>query len=217
MSTRRTAPTPRSGDDRPLPRLDEGDKPEIAPPLGGVFFPRIAERLFDARTILIHGEITSRLAQEVTAQLLALATDSDEDVTIFLHSNGGHVEAGDSIHDMVKFVRPRVRMVGTGWVASAGTHIYLAAQKDLRVCLPNTRFLIHQPLGGVGGRATDIGIEAEQILKMRERLNRTISDATGQPMERVQKDTERNHWMSAEEAIEYGIVSRIIQSSDELG
>ena len=200
--------------DAPRPRLD--DKPELQPPLGGVFFPRVAERLFEARTILIHGEITSRLAQEVTAQLLALAADSDEDVTIFLHSNGGHVEAGDSIHDMVQFVRPVVRMVGTGWVASAGTHVYLSAQKEHRVCLPNTRFLIHQPLGGVGGRATDIGIEAEQILKMRERLNRTIAEATGQPLERVAKDTERNFWMSAEEAIEYGIVARIVGSSDEL-
>ncbi|MDX1648713.1 MAG: ATP-dependent Clp protease proteolytic subunit [Myxococcota bacterium] len=192
------------------------EKPDLQPPLGGVFFPRVAERLFEARTILIHGEITSRLAQEVTAQLLALAADSDEGVTIFLHSNGGHVEAGDSIHDMVQFVRPVVRMVGTGWVASAGTHVYLSAQKEHRVCLPNTRFLIHQPLGGVGGRATDIGIEAEQILKMRERLNRTIAEATGQPLERVAKDTERNFWMSAEEAIEYGIVARIVGSSDEL-
>jgi ATP-dependent Clp protease protease subunit len=198
-------------------RLDDGpDKPELQPPLGGVFFPRVAERLFEARTILIHGEITSRLAQEVSAQLLALAADSDDDVTIFLHSHGGHVEAGDSIHDMVQFVRPVVRMVGTGWVASAGTHVFLAAQKEHRVCLPNTRFLIHQPLGGVGGRATDIGIEAEQILKMRERLNRTIAEATGQPLERVAKDTERNFWMSADEAIEYGIVSRIVGSSDEL-
>jgi ATP-dependent Clp protease protease subunit len=195
-------------------RLDE--KPELQPPIGGVFFPRIAERLFEARTILIHGEITSRLAQEVTAQLLALSAESEEDVTVFLHSNGGHVEAGDSIHDMVRFVRPVVKMVGTGWVASAGTHIYLAAQREHRVCLPNTRFLIHQPLGGVGGRATDIGIEAEQILRMRERLNRAIAEATGQPLERVAKDTERNYWMSAEEAIEYGIVSRIVSSSDEL-
>lgn len=195
--------------------MDSPTEPHL--PLGGVFFPRVAERLFEARTVLIHGEITSRLAQEVTAQLLAMAAESDEGITIFLHSNGGHVEAGDSIHDIVRFVRPAVTMVGTGWVASAGTHIYLAAQKERRLCLPNTRFLIHQPLGGVGGRATDIGIEAEQILKMRERLNRTIAEATGQPLEQIAKDTERNHWMSASEAIEYGIVSRVVRSADELG
>jgi ATP-dependent Clp protease protease subunit len=188
---------------------------DLFPPAGS-FFPKIAERLFKSRTILIHGEITSKLAQEVTAQLLALAAEGDDPITIFIHSEGGHVEAGDTIHDMVKFVKPRVRMVGTGWVASAGTHIFLASEKEDRTCLPNTRFLIHQPHGGVGGRATDIVIEAEQILKMRERLNRVIADATGQSLEKVVKDTERNHWMSAEDACAYGIVGRIIQSSEDL-
>ena len=143
----------------------------------------------------------SRLAQQVTAQLLALAAAGDDPITIFIHSEGGHVEAGDTIHDMIRFVKPKVRMVGTGWVASAGTHIYLAADKKDRYCLPNTRFMIHQPLGGVGGKATDIRIEAEEILKARERLNRTIADATGQPLERVAKDTDRNYWMSPEEAL----------------
>ena len=122
--------------------------------LSNPFF-RIADRLFEARTLLIHGEITSQLAQQVTAQLLALEADGDDPITIFIHSEGGHVEAGDSIHDMIRFVKPRVRMVGTGWVASAGTHIYLSVPKEDRFCLPNTRFMIHQPLGGVGGRATD--------------------------------------------------------------
>ena len=117
---------------------------------------------------------------------------------------------------MIKFVKPEVRIVGTGWVASAGTHIYLAADKDRRFCLPQTRFMIHQPLGGVGGSASDIRIEAEEILKARERLNQTIADATGQPLERVAQDTDRNHWMSPEEAQEYGIVGRIIASADEL-
>ena len=178
---------------------------------------KILERLFQSRTVLIHGEVDSRLAQSVTAQLLALAAESDEPITIFIHSEGGHVEAGDSIHDLVRFVKPRVRMIGTGWVASAGTHIYLAAAKKDRFCLPNTRFMIHQPLGGIGGRATDIRIEAEEILKARERLNKTIADATGQPLERVEKDTDRNYWMSPEEALEYGIVGKIIKSAAELG
>jgi ATP-dependent Clp protease protease subunit len=183
---------------------------------GDLFQSKIAERLLDARTILIVGEITSKLAQQVTAQLLAMASDSDDDITIFLHSEGGHVESGDTLHDMIRFVKPRVKMVGTGWVASAGTHIYLAVPREDRFCLPNTRFLIHQPQGGMGGQAADIRIEAEEMLKTRERLNQTLADATGQPLEKVQADTERNHWMSPEEAREYGIVGTIISSSDEL-
>ncbi len=177
---------------------------------------KIFERLFQSRTVLIHGEVDSRLAQQVTAQLLALSAAGDDPITVFIHSEGGHVEAGDSIHDLVRFVKPRVRMIGTGWVASAGTHIYLAAAKKDRFCLPNTRFMIHQPLGGIGGRATDIRIEAEEILKARERLNKTIADATGQPLERVAKDTDRNYWMSPEEALAYGIVGKIIKSESEL-
>ena len=107
-------------------------------------------------------------------------------------------------------------MIGTGWVASAGVHIFLAAAKADRYCLPNTRFMIHQPLGGAGGRATDLEIEAAEIIKMRARLNRIISEKTGQPLKKVEKDTERNYWMSATEAKEYGIVGRIIASAAEL-
>jgi ATP-dependent Clp protease protease subunit len=183
---------------------------------GDLFQLKIAERLLEARTILIVGEITSRLAQQVTAQLLAMASGSDDDITIFLHSEGGHVESGDTLHDMIRFVKPRVKMVGTGWVASAGAHIYLAVPREDRFCLPNTRFLIHQPQGGMGGQAADIRIEAEEIMKTRERLNQALADATGQPLEKVQADTERNHWMSPEEAHEYGIVGTIISSADEL-
>ena len=121
-----------------------------------------------------------------------------------------------TIHDMIKFVKPRVRIVGTGWVASAGTHIYLSVPKKDRYCTPNTRFMIHQPHGGVGGRATDIRIEAEEMLKARERLNQTIADATGQPIEQVRKDTESNKWMSPEEALEYGLVGKIVQSAADM-
>jgi len=183
---------------------------------GDLFQLKIAERLLEARTILIVGEINSRLAQQVTAQLLAMASDSNDDITIFLHSEGGHVESGDTLHDMIRFVKPRVKIVGTGWVASAGTHIYLAVPREDRFCLPNTRFLIHQPQGGMGGQAADIRIEAEEIMKTRERLNQALADATGQPLEKVQADTERNHWMSPEEAREYGIVGTIISSAEEL-
>jgi len=189
---------------------------EVSRSAGDLFQLKIAERLLEARTILIVGEITSGLAQQVTAQLLAMASDSDDDITIFLHSEGGHVESGDTLHDMIRFVKPRVKMVGTGWVASAGAHIYLAVPREDRFCLPNTRFLIHQPQGGMGGQAADIRIEAEEIMKTRERLNQALADATGQPLDKVQADTERNHWMSPEEAQEYGIVGTIISSAEEL-
>jgi len=177
---------------------------------------QITERLLEARTILIHGEVNSKLAQSVTAQLLALAAASDDPITIFLHSEGGHVEAGDSIHDMIRFVKPRVKMVGTGWVASAGVHIYIAVPVEDRYALPNTRFMIHQPLGGVQGRASDIRIEAEELLRARERLNQALADATGQSLEKVAEDTDRNFWMSPEEAREYGIVGKVIRSASDL-
>jgi ATP-dependent Clp protease protease subunit len=180
------------------------------------FYPKIVERLFEARTVLLHGEVNTRLARDVTAQLLALSAASDDDITVFIHSEGGHVEAGDSIHDMIGFVKPRVRMIGTGWVASAGVHIYLAVPRQDRYCLPNTRFLIHQPLGGAGGVASDIQIEAEEILKARDRLNRVIAEKTGQTIEKVSQDTDRNHWMSPEEAHAYGIVGTIISSASDL-
>jgi ATP-dependent Clp protease protease subunit len=192
----------------------EGNVP--VPPVAFAVHPRVIDRLLEARTVLIHGEVTTKLAQEVSAQLLALAADSDADITVFIHSEGGHVEAGDTIHDMIRFVKPRVRMVGTGWVASAGVHIYLAVPRADRYALPNTRFMIHQPMGGGYGRASDIRIEAEELLRTRERLNRSIADATGQPLDKVAQDTDRNFWMGPEEAQAYGIVGKIIASASEL-
>lgn len=199
-------------------RHRDGDRDADRDPANqiGTVQPLVAERLLKARTVLIHGEINSRVAQSVTAQLLALAADSDEPITIFLHSEGGHVEAGDSIHDMVRFVKPRVRMVGTGWVASAGVHIYLAVPLQDRFSLPNTRYMIHQPMGGVRGRASEIQIEAEELLRMRERLNRTIAEATGQSLEKVSEDTDRNFWMSPDQAREYGIVGHVVKSAAEI-
>jgi ATP-dependent Clp protease protease subunit len=176
----------------------------------------LTQKLFEARTVVICGEIDSSVAHAVMEQLLALSAASNDDITVYLHSPGGHVESGDTIHDMLGFIRPRVVIVGTGWVASAGAHIFLAVPREQRCCLPNTRFLLHQPAGGSLGRATDLEIEAEEILKMRARLNRIISEQTGQPLKRVEKDTERNFWMSAEAAKEYGLVGRIISSVDEL-
>lgn len=175
------------------------------------------QKLFESRTILVCGEIDSDVAQTVMAQLLAMAAASEEDITLYINSPGGHVESADTIFDLMRFVRPRVRAIGTGWVASAGAHIFLAAEREDRYCLPNTRFLLHQPAGGAGGRATDLEIEAEEILKMRSRLNRIIAERTGQPLKRIEKDTEKNFWMSAEAAKEYGLVGRIITSVDEIG
>ena len=176
----------------------------------------VQEKLLESRSIIISGEINQALAEKITAQLLTLQEMSDEPIKLFLNSQGGHVEAGDTIHDMIKFIKPRVIVIGTGWVASAGITIYLAADKQDRYSLPNTRYMIHQPLGGFNGQATDIGIEAEEILRVRKRLNTLISDATGQPLEKVEKDTDRNYWLSAHEAVDYGIVNKVISKYDEL-
>lgn len=179
--------------------------------------PDIAmEKLLKSRTIIISGEINQALAEKVATQLLILEEMSNDPIKIFINSQGGHVESGDTIHDMIKFVKPKVIMIGTGWVASAGITIYLAADKENRYSLPNTRYMIHQPLGGFNGQATDIGIEAKEILRVRKRINSIISEATGQPIEKVNKDTDRNYWLNAEEALEYGIVNKIISSHSQL-
>ena len=174
------------------------------------------EKLFKSRSISIFGQINEKTARSVTEQLLALSAENDEPITIYISSPGGHVESGDVIYDMIKFIKPEVRVVGTGWVASAATNIYLAAKKENRYSLPNTRYLVHQPSGGSEGDATDIKIQMEQIVKTRERINRIISEETGRPLEQVEKDTDRDYWMSVEEAIEYGIVSKVITSIDDL-
>jgi ATP-dependent Clp protease protease subunit len=176
----------------------------------------VAKALFKSRTVLIFGEVDMKLAERVTAQLLAHAAEGEGDIRVIINSPGGHVESGDTIHDVLRYVGPRVKMIGTGWVASAGAHIYLGADKENRYCLPNTRFLLHQPLGGVRGQASDISIEAEEIIKMRERINRLIARETGQTYEKIVNDTERNFWMGPEEAKAYGIVSKIVNRADEV-
>lgn len=176
----------------------------------------VANALFKSRTVLIFGEVDMKMAERVSAQLLAYAAEGEGDIRVIVNSPGGHVESGDTIHDMIRFVGPRVKMIGTGWVASAGAHIFLGAKKENRFCLPFTRFLLHQPLGGVRGQASDITIEAEEILKMRERLNREIAAETGQTYEKVVNDTERNYWLGAEDAVKYGLVSRVVQNASEI-
>ena len=174
------------------------------------------EKLFKARALTIFGDINERMARNITERLLALSAESSDPITLYISSPGGHVESGDVVYDMIKFVEPVVRVVGTGWVASAATTIFLAAEKQHRFALPNTRFLVHQPSGGSRGSASDIKIQAEQIIKMKARINQLIAHETGQPVERVAKDTDRDYWMSVDEAIEYGIVGRCISSVRDL-
>jgi ATP-dependent Clp protease protease subunit len=188
---------------------NEGMKPEqpMAP---------VQMALFKSRTVLIFGEIDMKVAERVCGQLLAYAAEGSGDIRVIINSPGGHVESGDTIHDMIRFCGPRVKMIGTGWVASAGAHIFLGAAKENRFCLPNTRFLLHQPLGGVAGQASDITIEAEEIIKMRERINRIIARETGQTYEKVVQDTDRNFWIGAQDAVAYGLVSHVVARSDEV-
>ena len=174
------------------------------------------EKLFKSRAITIFGEINDRIARSVTERLLALASESDDPISIYISSPGGHVESGDVVYDMIKFIKPEVKVIGAGWVASAATTIFLAADKKNRFALPNTRFLIHQPSGGSMGRASDIAIQAQEIIKMRARINKLIADETGQPLERVSEDTDRDYWMSVEEAIDYGIVNKVVSSMTEI-
>ncbi len=177
----------------------------------------ISEQLsFKSRFVLVFGEITHSVARQTCERLIALSQQSSEPIRMLISSPGGHVESGDAIHDMIRFVDSPVTTIGTGWVASAGTHIFLAADKERRVCLPNTRFMIHQPGGGAGGPATDIAIQAKEILRTRERIGRVIARQTQQSYEKVLADMERDFWLNANEAIGYGIVSRIIESHRDL-
>lgn len=176
----------------------------------------IRDRLFKSRTLIISGGIDQQLVSNVIGQLLAMSADSDKPINIFVNSQGGHVESGDTIHDVIRFIKPRVRMIGTGWVASAGALIYVAAPLEDRYALPNTRFLLHQPAGGAGGTASDIAIEAQEIIRMRGRINRIFARETGQTLERIEHDTHRNFWLDLQTAKEYGLVGKIIESIDDL-
>ena len=171
---------------------------------------RANSRLYEARTVLVFGEITMSLAERVTTELLALSNEGQAPIRVFINSPGGHVESGDTIYDVLRFIAAPVTIIGTGWVASAGALIFTAAPRERRWALPNTRFLLHQPSGGVGGPASDIEIEALQILSVRARLNRIFAEATGRSVDQVARDTERNHWLTAEEAVAYGLVGRIV-------
>ena len=187
----------------------KGKKPKGEDESGG---SKLEEKILETRTILLFGEISQKSAREVCQKLILLSALNDNPIKLIINSQGGHVEAGDTIHDMIKFVKPKVKILGTGWVASAGALIYISVPLEQRFSLLNTRYMLHQPSGGVGGQATDISIEAVEILKMRDRLNNLFAKQTGQPVERIEKDTDRNFWMSAEEAKAYGLVGKIITS-----
>ena len=177
---------------------------------------RVDQLFFQSRNVIVAGQIDDKLAQRTATHLLALAEESDAPINMFISSPGGHVESGDMVHDMIGFIKPTVRTIGTGWVASAGALIFVGAKPENRFCLPNTRFLLHQPSGGIGGQATDMEIQAQQIRIMRDRFDTLFAEATGQSKEKIAADTARDFWLTAQEAIDYGLCGSIIQSADAL-
>lgn len=194
-------------------RMDDEPTEKEAPPSPSKM---VEETLFKKRYVLITGSINDKSARTTVERLLALAADGDAPITVFISSPGGHVESGDMIHDAIKFITPEVRTIGSGWVASAGALIFIAAEKKNRFCLPNTRFLLHQPSGGVGGSATEISIQAKQLEIMKKRFNKIFADATGQTEDRIAHDMERDFWLTTQEALDYGLLGHVVKSEAEL-
>jgi ATP-dependent Clp protease protease subunit len=172
--------------------------------------------MLKTRTILVNGQVDQELAQKVISQLIVLDAECHDPIRVIVTSPGGHIDSGYAIHDMMKFIESPITTIGAGWVASIAVPIFFGAPKGKRFSLPGTRFLIHQPSGGAGGQAADIRIEAQEIIKIRKRINEMIARETGQPVDKVSKDSERNFWMTAEEALAYGIIDRIISKSTEV-
>ena len=173
---------------------------------------RMDQLFFKTRSVFITGEIDEKVASRAVTHLLALAQESDDPINLYISSPGGHVESGDMVHDIIKFIRPKVRTIGSGWVASAGALIFVGAAREDRYCLPNTRFLLHQPSGGIGGKVTDMVIQARQIEIMRDRFHDLFAAATGQTPERIAQDTQRDFWLNTQEALDYGLVGSVIAS-----
>ena len=167
-------------------------------------------KFLKTRQILLSGEINKALAEKIIKQLLILEADSSDPIRIFIDY------AGYAIFDMIRFINAPVYTIGMGLVASAGALVLLAAPKERRIALPNSHYLIHQPLSGIQGTATEIEIHAKEIEKLREKLNKLISFETGKDLEKVAEDTERDYWMNAEEALDYGLVSKIVKTRTEL-
>jgi len=178
--------------------------------------PDFMDKFLKTRTILLSGEVDKALAEKVIKQLLIMEAEGDDPIKVMIDSPGGDVDAGYAIFDMMRFVKPRVITVGMGLVASAGALILLASPKEDRLALPNSHYLIHQPLSGIRGVATEIEIHAQELEKLRVKINELISQETGTKLEKVEKDTDRDFWMNAQEALSYGLVSKVISSRAEL-
>ena len=176
----------------------------------------LLRQFLKTRTVLLTGEINKTLAERVVRQVLLLEQESDEPIKVFIDSPGGDADAGFAILDMMRFVRPPIKMIGMGLVASAGAIVLLAAPREQRFALPNSRYLIHQPMAGFRGVGTEIEIHAKEIDLMRRKMNDLISQETGKPVAEVEQDTDRDYWMGAEEALAYGLVGSIIHSQDDL-
>ncbi len=176
----------------------------------------LGEKLYSSRTVTLFGEINQDIAHQVSSQLLTLDAASADPIRLFINSQGGHIESGDTVHDLIRFINAPVTVIGSGWVASAAALIFVAVPRARRLCLPNTRFLLHQPLGQSSGRASELEIHAEQILRIRERINKMFAAATGQSLEKITNDTKRDFWMSASEAVDYGLAGAIIDRQSEL-
>ncbi|MCK5736876.1 MAG: ATP-dependent Clp protease proteolytic subunit [Spirochaetaceae bacterium] len=173
-------------------------------------------KLLKTRTILLSGGIDKEMAEKLIKQMLLLEADGDDPIKVFIDSPGGDADAGYAIFDMLRFIKPEVITIGMGTVASAGALVHLAAKKENRLSLPNAHFLIHQPLSGIRGVATEIEIHAIELEKLRAKINKLIADETGQDVKKVSEDTDRDYWLNAEEALEYGLISRIITIRSEL-
>jgi ATP-dependent Clp protease protease subunit len=176
----------------------------------------LAGRMLKTRTILLSGEINKELAEKTIRQLLLLEDMNDDPIRIFIDSPGGDADAGYAIFDMIRFVKPNVWTIGMGLVASAAAIIQLAAPKKRRVGLPNSHYLIHQPLSGIRGVATDIEIHAKELEKLRGKINLLIAEETGVSAAQVEKDTDRDYWMNAAEAVNYGLISKVITNRSEI-
>ena len=195
---------------------DEQDDEEEGEERGHEAESPLMRQFLKTRTILLSGEVHKELAERVVRQLLLMEQEGDEPIKVFIDSPGGDADAGFAILDMMRFVRPPIKMIGMGLVASAGAIILLAAPRERRYALPNSRYLIHQPMAGFRGVGTDIEIQAKEIDLMRRKMNVLISRETGKPESEVEKDTDRDYWMGAQEALAYGLVGSIISSQDEL-
>ena len=195
------------------PFCDEDENAKKAPEMPDP----LTEKFLKTRQILLSGEINKELAEKIVRQLLVLeADDSEKTIYMYIDSPGGDVDAGFAIFDMIRFIKAPVVVVGMGLIASAGALILLAADKECRLGLPNSRYLIHQPSSGMKGVATDIQIHAKEMEKTRAVINRIIAGQTGKPFEQVAKDTDRDYWLDANEAVEYGLISRIVTKRSDL-